>query len=255
MSHIIENLEKWMTSIFTGFFVFIVLYVYKGYDIDQIESYSGHSLLFRALSHCAATSLLFFISEFYGRPYFKINTNKQYLVWSIGVILIGVNMTFLIFNYFWNWTELVWESYRLFYYEYPFIVFFPILIARLIGNQRVKTYINIEHHLVFASENGKAKFRVKPEHLLFLQSSDNYVEIFHSINGEVRKHLLRNSLKEIEKIYATSPYLKRCHRSFIVNPKNVDHIVQDSKVTTLNVGGSNIPVSKKYLPFFQQSVV
>ncbi len=251
ISHINENLDKWLITIFTGVFMFIVLYVYRGYNLEDTASYSGHNLLFRAMAHSTATSLLFFVSEFYLRPYFKIHSSKRYLIWTIGIVFIGINVTFLLFNYFWLWTELVWKSYWVFYYEYPLIICFPIIIARLIGNKRKKSDINNENHLVFVSENGKNSFRVRPEHLLYLQSSDNYIEIYYLTNRETRKYLLRNSLKVIEQKYTASPYLVRCHRSFMVNPTNVDHIVQDSKVTSLNLAHSSIPVSKKYLPFFQ----
>ena len=247
----INGLEKWLVSILTGLFMFMVLYVYKAYNIEQTDSFSGHSLLFRAIAHASLTSLLFFIAEFFVKPYFSLKTNAKFVLWYAAVIFTGINLTFLLFNYFWQWTELYWSSYWLFCYEYPLVVCIPIAIARLAGGKHKKVKVADEDMLVFVSENGKNRLSIKPECLYYLKSADNYLEVYYVLNDEVKKHLLRASLKQIEEGFTDHPHLVRCHRSYIVNPKNIKSIVQTSKGISLNMDHFHVPVSKKYEAGFQ----
>ncbi|MEM7297683.1 MAG: LytTR family DNA-binding domain-containing protein [Bacteroidota bacterium] len=240
-----------MVSILTGLFMFIVLYVYKAYNIEQVDSFSGHSLLFRAVAHALLTSLLFFTAEFFIKPYFNLNTRGKAIAWIVVIIFVGINLTFLLFNYFWLWTELSWSSYSLFCYEYPLVVVIPIVIAKLAGSQKRKVKISDDEMIAFESENGKNNLRIKPECLYYLKSSDNYVEVYYVLNDEVKKHLLRASLKQIEEGFAGSPHLIRCHRSYMINPKNIRSIVQTSQMINLNMDYFNVPVSKKYQSSFK----
>ncbi|MEQ6119248.1 LytTR family transcriptional regulator DNA-binding domain-containing protein [Reichenbachiella sp. MALMAid0571] len=240
--HIKPDLEKWLVTLLTGLFLFVVLYVYRAYNIDQIPAYSGHGLFFRAVAYAAATSVLFYLFEFHVCPFFGVNTIKKRILWTTGIVVVGINISFLLYNYFWNWAELRWSSYGKFYYEYPLIVIFPIVIARLIGNKTKQP----DNHILFTSENEKKHFSIKPEHLLYLQSFDNYVEIHYTANGEVKKQLLRTSLKHIEQKHLPNPCLVRCHRSYIVNPNNIDCIVKGNKMIQLRIKDIEIPVSNKY---------
>ena len=246
-----NSLEKWLVSVLTGLFMFIVLYVYKAYNIEQLDSFSGHGLLFRAISHSILTSSLFFISEFYVRPHFNLDSVGKIILWIAVIIFIGINLTFLLFNYFWLWTEFSWTSYSLFCYEYPLVVIIPIIIAKLAGNKKGGMSHVHDDMISFESENGKNNLRIKPQCLYYLKSSDNYVEVYYVLNGETKKHLLRISLKQIEEDFDDSPYLLRCHRSYMINPKNIRSIIQTSKETNLNMDYFNVPVSKKYKSNFE----
>ena len=241
-----NGLEKWLVAILSGLFMFIVLYVYKAYNIVQTDSLSGHGLLFRASAHALLTSLLFFTAEFYLKPCFNLDTKAKFVFWYMAITFTGINLTFLLFNYFWNWTELYWSSYLLFCYEYPLVVLIPIVIARLAGRKNEKAKVAEEGMMVFASENGKNRLSIKPQYLYYLKSADNYVEVFYILNDEIKKHLLRTSLKQIEEEFTDHPHLVRCHRSYIVNPTNIKSIVQTSKGVNLNMDHFNVPVSKTY---------
>ena len=246
----IKHPEKWTLSILSGLFMFVVLYVYKGYNIDQIDSLSGHSLLVRAIAFGLLTSLVFYLGEFHVKRLIRPFSVLQKIAFLLGEVIICLNLIFLLFNYFWNWTELYWSSYLMFWYEFPLVVIFPILFSLLIGQNR-HSATQKDDYLVITSENGKEHFRVKPQQLLYLKSTDNYVEIFHLSNGQVKAHLLRKSFKEIEQEYPSSPYLVRSHRSYMVNPQNVDHTEHKGKSMKLTIAGAEIPVSGSYLHHFQ----
>lgn len=245
--HLQVNLEKWSISILTGLFLFITLFIYRAYDVDAVEAYSGHSLLSRALIQGIGTSFVFYIFHFHIDSRLQINQKWKPLALNGLSIFAGLNVAFLLFNYFYNWTELHWLSYVNFLYEYPLVVVIPILISYLIGLLNRQSTTNPARDLKFSSKNGKQTISIKPENFLYLKSVDNYIELYY-LNGEgINKELFRNTLKDIEQEHSGSPFVKRCHRSYLVNPTNI----QVTSLTSMNslkllVGQTEIPVSSKY---------
>jgi len=220
--------------------------------VDAVAAYSGHSLFSRALIQAVGTSFVFYIFQFHVTRYIKLSQKWKPLVLDGLATFAGLNVTFLLFNYFYDWTELNWLSYANFLYEYPLIVVMPIFIGHLIGIVRKTSTSNASHNLEFGSENGKKSLSLKPEFFLFLKSADNYVEVYYR-NGEgIKKQLLRNTLKNIEQRYHQSPYVKRCHRGYLVNPTNVQvSNLRGANSLKLLVDQIEVPVSAKYLKDFQ----
>ncbi|BDD12100.1 hypothetical protein FUAX_45320 (plasmid) [Fulvitalea axinellae] len=258
--HVQSNLEKWSISLLTGLFLFVSLFVYRAYHVDAVEAFSGHGIFSRALIQAVGTSFVFYVFQFHIASYLKVDRRWKPLVLNGLATFAGLNLTFLFFNYFYNWTELYWSSYVMFLYEYPLIVFIPILIGYLIGMIRrqnaidttLSPAINSATNLEFGSENGKQSIALKPEYFLFLKSADNYIELYYR-NGEgVKKQLFRNTLKNIERRYGQSPYVRRCHRSYLVNPSNVQVTnMAGANSNTLFIDQFEVPVSSKYLKDFQ----
>ncbi len=80
-----------------------------------------------------------------------------------------------------------------------------------------------ENHLELASENGKEIISLPIGELLFIQSTDNYSNVVKLEKDNIKKTLLRSSLKKLE-VQIQTPYIIRCHRSFIVNLAKVKSI-------------------------------
>ena len=245
--------EKWWITFSTGFALFFVLYVYQGYNIQKGVSFSGHGLLFRAVSFGLLTSLSFFLHEFWLREWLSIKTLWQEILWTSWEIFITATFTFLLFNYFWNGTEWYWSGYFLMLFECTCVVIFPILLVRKLSRSDKKQVPAPQGQLLFASENGKHQLSLQADKLLFIKSADNYVEIFYLSHDELRTTLQRNSLKNIAEQLADHPYLQRCHRSYMVNISKINHVTFAQRQMQLDLGhGQIIPVSQKYQNQFQQ---
>jgi len=128
----------------------------------------------------------------------------------------------------------------------------PIFMGHLIGMVRKPSPTNSILNIEFYSENGKQAISLKPEYFLFLKSVDNYVEVYYRNDQGIKKQLLRNTLKHIEQQYHQSPYVKRCHRGYLVNPTNVQvsNLVGANSLKLL-IDQFEVPVSVKYLKDFQ----
>ena len=102
--------------------------------------------------------------------------------------------------------------------------------------------------LILIAENDKDRFELKPEELLFIESADNYSNIVFYRNNKVNKQLLRGSLKRIES-QITFPFIVRCHRSYIVNLKMINHIKGNAQGYRIDFKvelKDTIPVSRNY---------
>ncbi|MEL7530851.1 MAG: LytTR family DNA-binding domain-containing protein [Bacteroidota bacterium] len=98
------------------------------------------------------------------------------------------------------------------------------------------------------SEKGKVELVVKREAILYIKSEDNYVSVYHLMNEEVTKKLIRTSLKNITQDLV-SQSLIRVHRSYMLNPDKIVRIepVKDSfKISLAGLAETQIPVSSTY---------
>lgn len=100
----------------------------------------------------------------------------------------------------------------------------------------------------FHDDKGTLRLSIKFHNLYYIESSDNYVNIYYENKGKITRFLLRRSLKSIEDNYAEYP-LERCHRSFIVNVNKVKVLRKEPSGIFLDLDYldlPDIPVSKTY---------
>lgn len=102
--------------------------------------------------------------------------------------------------------------------------------------------------ITFRDETEKLRFSIKSADILYVESTDNYVTVHTLENGKIRKIMLRNTMKRLEK-ELEGTLIQRCHRSFMVNFENIKlvklistnlYIYMDSPEET------RIPVSRTY---------
>ncbi|HOK52677.1 MAG TPA: LytTR family DNA-binding domain-containing protein [Bacteroidales bacterium] len=108
---------------------------------------------------------------------------------------------------------------------------------------------NIEGMFIpFLDEKGVLRISIKFADLLYLEANDNYVNIYHQVEGKIESFLLRNSLKNLESGLQRLGMV-RCHRSYIVNFSRVRVIYKNSSNLVIELDTherTQIPVSKNY---------
>lgn len=100
----------------------------------------------------------------------------------------------------------------------------------------------------FYDEKNELRISIKRNNLLYIESADNYVNIWYMNKGQLTKFMLRNSLKAIEESFSETCVL-RCHRSFMVNVEQVKVIRRQKDGSYLEFGIEkvpDIPISKTY---------
>ena len=76
--------------------------------------------------------------------------------------------------------------------------------------------------------------------LVALEAANNYVTVHYLLDGQLRKKLLRSSLRKIQEMV---PEMVQVHRSYLVNPQ---HFIEWQDGQTLTLTQLSVPVSQKY---------
>ncbi len=107
-----------------------------------------------------------------------------------------------------------------------------VLIFKMIQYKK-RTIKN--HNKPFHFYDNNNTIVIRSEDLYYIKSSGNYIEIVEKNN--LKGHILRSSLKEIEQKYSQ---LYRCHKSYLVNLDNIKSISGNSKGYELTFYDNNI---------------
>ncbi len=99
------------------------------------------------------------------------------------------------------------------------------------------------------SENGSENIRILVSDIVFIKSADNYVEVGYHEETEVKKKMIRNTLKNIEKQLDDFNNFIRTHRSSIVNIQYINKLHKNFNTywLTLDDTKETVPVSRQYL--------
>lgn len=93
--------------------------------------------------------------------------------------------------------------------------------------------------------NKGEKIRIQKGTLLFVKASENYVEIYYTKNNAVAHETFRNTLSAIN---TQAPFLRQCHRSYLVNLTSIKSLQGNSQNAKINFHHHDlsIPLSKSY---------
>ena len=100
----------------------------------------------------------------------------------------------------------------------------------------------------FRDETEKLRFSIKSEDILYVESTDNYVTVHTLEKGKVKKIMLRNTMKRLEK-ELEGTLIQRCHRSYMVNFENIKLVKLISTSLYIYMDSPEeirIPVSRTY---------
>ena len=109
-------------------------------------------------------------------------------------------------------------------------------------NALQKAYIQI------FDDKGKLQLSVRREHLLVIESADNYICVWYQSGDATRKMMIRSSLKLVaDQLVGTN--IMRCHRSYMINLDCVRVLRREKEGVFVELGIEglpDIPISKTY---------
>ena len=98
----------------------------------------------------------------------------------------------------------------------------------------------------------KKNLSVRPEHIVYMEAEGNYVSVYYLLDAEVKNKLLRITISQMETLLQDWPTLIRCHRTFIVNTRQISRVkgnVQGYRLCIHRIQ-KTIPVSRSYVKDF-----
>jgi len=262
--------KRWMSCLRTASFVFVFLVVFQPFGLSSLP----HGIVRIALGYGLTTFIVMALLNILCIPLFpryfsedKWNVLRE-LYWNlINVMLIGLAnalySAFIGMAPFTPYAILIFELYTV------TIAVFPIAITVFLKETVLKKKFEkdsaqlnsvIEEHkhenkesmddpeFAIFSENKKEKLQSRVQDLIYIQSSDNYIEIHYAEGNKVSKKLLRNSLKTVALDLADHKQFFRCHKSYLINVNRVKHVSGNAQGYKLHLIGSDIlvPVSRQY---------
>lgn len=242
-------------------FSIIFLNIFEPFNIGRWYSDSGFIKFLRLSGYGVVVALVFLFTQFPLRRLFKVNSFKikSYIPWLVvEIALISLVYIFLYGNPLGNFfNDLIFSiKYTALGICLPYsfavlIIYYKNQRAEIKDLQNQVSKPSDKRLLVFKDENGKIKFSVQSEDVLLLESTDNYVTVYYILKNKVQRTLLRNTLKNMEKMLAENAIV-RCHRSFMVNMQNIDFLQKDGKKMNIRIKHMDllVPVSQKYSPRF-----
>ncbi len=111
------------------------------------------------------------------------------------------------------------------------------------------TEASLPRPVEFISENFNDNITLLTSEVVYMRSADNYVEIYHHEEGQLKKKLIRNTLSNVELLLKPFPAFIRCHRTCIVNREFAESFYSKDHNYWLHLQGANeeIPVSRQYV--------
>jgi len=126
-----------------------------------------------------------------------------------------------------------------------------LLSERKLIQKKIEKYEedNLNKSIEFISETGTDNLVLLIAEVIFIQSADNYVEIVYKDGDNVRKKLIRNTLRNVEIQLKQYSNFIRCHRTCIVNLHYIEKLNHDFSSYWITIKGypEKIPVSRQYL--------
>ena len=105
------------------------------------------------------------------------------------------------------------------------------------------------HRLIqFRDSQGKHKMSLSEDSIFYIESQDNYVQIFYDLEGKLSSYLLRCSTQKIEEDLVDTSIV-RCRRSFLVNTSKIVRYGKERGHLTITLdqpSGKTITVTPAY---------
>jgi len=174
---------------------------------------------------------------------FIYTTSKKWSIQFEILIILFFSLLLLITSFIYYKSDLSNGSYR--FVKFLSKDFIPTIIIILPFLVFLRKYIvkftpKKSEFLNISGENKFDFLKIKKEELVCISSAQNYVEVFYLKNNDLKKKLIRTTLKKIEK---ELPFLVKVHRSHLINKK---HFISFKDKKTLELTRIEVPFSKKY---------
>lgn len=104
-------------------------------------------------------------------------------------------------------------------------------------------------HIIIYDDHNEMRLTVKREDMVMIESADNYVCVWYLNNGQIKKSMIRNTMKRVAEQLSDS-CMQRCHRSYMINMDRVKILRRDKEGVFIEFGIEgvfDVPISKTYL--------
>ena len=268
--------------IFVPIFALLFITIYSPFDFDRIDS-DAHFLSKLNISRELLVQLITIFLIIIGmavaalsRWFMSLYTRRHqmsyvsYILW-IGCEVLAMTLIFTIVALFTDTNKGVVTLFRNSLVKTFLILLIPYTMCYIyfIWQERVaqlrllreriaedETALQSAYVQIF-DEKGEMRLSVRREHLLLIESADNYICVWYKNNNTPKKVLVRNTLKQVAE-QLSSTHIQRCHRSYLVNLEHVKVLRREKEGVFVELGIEgvpDVPISKTYSDSIQKWLI
>lgn len=250
--------DRWL---FTAiFFCFGVLFVnlFEPFTLYQWSDYNTKRKILLVSSHILPFCGVFFVTQFVLRPLLKITQFNllKLSLWIIGEILLITSINISIFAS----PALIFSSVFIeAFYHSTLVLLICYFFSLSILNAITKTsfFLKESKSTLVNIRNYKNKIKLSVDHnaILFVKSTENYIQLYYKRNNDIKNILIRNTLKTIESELKEYEIL-RSQRSYLVNKNHITSIekIKNKRIIHLSKTELSIPLSQSFVENFQDII-
>jgi hypothetical protein len=261
-------------SLIIALFIFIFVVLYK--PLNAHES-MGLSYIATMAIYCliAAAAVFGFVKLIKQIGIFSEKSKWTFLkeVTSILMILLSLGLVIYLAGFLleppaerWNLATFLDSLTRAILVGIIPVTFFTALSYHQWLNQHIYTYrpspegdaetFPGEEMIHIQSRLKKEKLSFYPSQFLYAESDSNYVNFYLSLEDQVKKEVIRNSIGDIEAQLTNIPYIFRTHRAFLVNLKKIRQKKGNTSGYRLKLENTeaSIPVARQKVKAFNTQI-
>lgn len=246
-------------------FAFLFIIVYKPFNVEHWAEVSQFVFVACVLGVVLLGMSIVAISRvimcYYAKKH-QINY-LQYIAW-VFVELVLMSVAFTICSTLTGMQVDIWEAFEKSLLNTSLILLIPYIINITAftlqdKNERLRQIeddfdkavaqkMEGKSLISFYDERGELQLSVTKENLLYIESADNYINIWYMKSNQPKKLMLRNTLKRTAELLSGT-HVMRCHRGYMVNMEQVKVLRREKDNFYLELGIEgvrDIPVSKTY---------
>jgi hypothetical protein len=227
-----------LIGIFISFWSFVFAYFIKPFDDGTINSRQWILI-------SIGFSLISFLC--YGLiAVIQKSVYQKVLKWNVGFeisILLLFHFFFLIMTYSYYKCPILNGGFGFLEFLQVIILKSALITTPIIVLARIYSVKLIpiqDKNIVIRGENKLDILKIRKNDLVCVSNSQNYVEIFFLVENQIKKKLIRSTLKKIHKDF---DFLVQIHRSHLINPT---HFKAWKNQDTISLTQIELPVSKNY---------
>lgn len=253
------NLYTYIKTLFViAIFVSLFLGLIQPFNMDQVEGSTWkYALLFGAITFISGISYELILKYVFRMK--KEGEGYTFIKWVLQVV--GLLIFISLFNYLYLAFEfnmpingllyMMWATFLIGIFPTVFIGTISMLKSEK-SNLEIAASLNQKTILHKPSVHESSIFDIPTTKIWYLESLQNYVNIYYWNNGSIEKKTERSTLKSCEALI-TNTTLSRCHRSYIVNTSKIIRITGNAQGLKLKLTDHEtlIPVSRSYIPLFK----
>lgn len=241
-----------LSSIFA--FLFLLFFQPFGINNYRPDEKIGIILLLALFAMAAVIFLIIIICEFVIRPLlFKTNTPFKLLAWLVIEIIVTCTGTFLVYNILGEFHDFIFSSYLKHILELGTVLVFPFAATLFYFKHTsvVKEYVDVlsmskdsvsmQEIIPISGDYKNDQIALPLNAIVFFESEDNYVCLNYLEDVQLKKHLIRSTLSNLEQKLTADAFL-RCSRSVIINLVHLESYKFHKKKLTLKLKSVPEPI-------------